>query len=148
VREGNFALDGLLGFDLHGKTVGVVGTGKIGTVFCRIMAGFGCRCWRTTRIRATRCARSGAEYVELDELFGRRGRHRAAPPLTPETHHLIDARRRGGMKRRGDADQHQPRRAGGHAAVIEGSRAGGSGRWGWTSTRRRRTSSSRTSPAR
>ena len=43
VREGNFALDGLLGFDLHGKTVGIVGTGKIGESFARIMAGFGCR---------------------------------------------------------------------------------------------------------
>lgn len=43
VREGNFALDGLLGFDLHGKTVGIVGTGKIGTIVARIMAGFGCR---------------------------------------------------------------------------------------------------------
>ena len=43
VREGNFALEGLLGFDLHGRTVGVVGTGKIGACFARIMAGFGCR---------------------------------------------------------------------------------------------------------
>ena len=43
VRDGNFALDGLVGFDLHGKTVGVVGTGKIGAVVARICAGFGCR---------------------------------------------------------------------------------------------------------
>ena len=43
VRDGNFALDGLLGFDLYGKTVGVVGTGKIGACFARIMTGFGCR---------------------------------------------------------------------------------------------------------
>ena len=43
VREGNFALDGLLGFDLHGKTAGVVGTGKIGAIVVRILAGFGCR---------------------------------------------------------------------------------------------------------
>ncbi len=43
VRESNFSLDGLVGFDLHGKTVGIVGTGKIGAVFARIMAGFGCR---------------------------------------------------------------------------------------------------------
>ncbi|MDY6962166.1 MAG: NAD(P)-dependent oxidoreductase, partial [Pseudomonadota bacterium] len=43
VREGNFALDGLLGFDLHGKTFGIVGTGKIGAVLARIVTGFGCR---------------------------------------------------------------------------------------------------------
>ena len=43
VREGNFALDGLLGFDMHGRTVGLVGTGKIGTVVARILTGFGCR---------------------------------------------------------------------------------------------------------
>jgi D-lactate dehydrogenase len=43
VREGNFALDGLLGFDLVGRTVGLVGTGQIGSAFARIMAGFGCR---------------------------------------------------------------------------------------------------------
>src|SRR5687768_16090954 len=43
VREGNFALDGLLGFDMHGRTAGIVGTGKIGTVVARILLGFGCR---------------------------------------------------------------------------------------------------------
>jgi len=43
VREQNFALDGLLGFNLHGKTVGVIGTGRIGTAFCKIMSGFGCK---------------------------------------------------------------------------------------------------------
>src|SRR3546814_14291989 len=43
VREGNFALDGLLGFDLHGKTAGIVGTGQIGLIAARILAGFGCR---------------------------------------------------------------------------------------------------------
>ena len=43
IREQNFSLNGLLGFDLHGKTVGVVGTGNIGEAFCKIMIGFGCR---------------------------------------------------------------------------------------------------------
>ena len=42
MREGNFALEGLLGFDLHGRTVGIIGTGKIGACFARIMSGFGC----------------------------------------------------------------------------------------------------------
>ena len=42
VREGNFALDGLLGFDMHGKTIGIIGTGKIGTVVAKILSGFGC----------------------------------------------------------------------------------------------------------
>ena len=99
VREGNFALEGLLGFDLHGKTVGVVGTGRIGTVFCRIMAGFGCRVLAHDPYPTDEARRAGAEYVELDELFGACDVVALHLPLTPETHHLVDAAALDRMKR-------------------------------------------------
>lgn len=98
VREGNFALEGLLGFDLHGKTVGVVGTGRIGTVFCRIMAGFGCRILAHDPSPNDEVAQLGAEYVELNELFGAADIVALHLPLTPDTHHLIDAAALGRMR--------------------------------------------------
>ncbi len=89
VRDGNFSLEGLLGFDLHGRTVGIVGTGRIGQVFARIMAGFGCRLlaydpYPNDDVRAL------ATYVSLEELF--RGSDIIAlhAPLTPQTYHLVD----------------------------------------------------------
>lgn len=88
VREGNFALDGLLGFDLHGKTVGVVGTGKIGLLFARIMAGFGCE---VLAYDPYPNADAGVTYVALDELLGRADIISLHCPLTPETYHLIGA---------------------------------------------------------
>ena len=99
VREGNFALDGLLGFDLHGKTVGVVGTGKIGTVFTRIMAGFGCRILAHDPYPGDEAREAGAEYVPLDELLGAADIVALHLPLTPETHHLIDTAAVHRMKR-------------------------------------------------
>lgn len=91
VREGNFSLDGLLGFDLHGKTVGVVGTGRIGEVFCRIMAGFGCRVLAHDPSPSEAVRRLGAEYVPLDDLLAAADVVALHLPLTPDTHHLIDA---------------------------------------------------------
>jgi D-lactate dehydrogenase len=90
VREGNFALDGLLGFDLHGKTMGVVGTGKIGTVFARIAAGFGCRVLAHDPYPNEEVEGLGARYVEVDEMFAEADIIALHLPLTPETHHLID----------------------------------------------------------
>jgi D-lactate dehydrogenase len=90
VREGNFALEGLLGFDLHGKTVGVVGTGKIGYCFVRIMAGFGCRVLAFDPYPDERSVEAGAEYVELPELLRNSDIISLHCPLTPQTHHLID----------------------------------------------------------
>ena len=92
VREGNFALDGLLGFDLHGRTVGVVGTGKIGEQVVRIMAGFGCRVLAFDPQPNPACAAVGAHYVTLPELLGASDVVTLHCPLTPQTHHLIDAR--------------------------------------------------------
>jgi D-lactate dehydrogenase len=91
VREGNFALDGLLGFDLHGRTVGVVGTGKIGVVFARIMQGFGCRLLGSDPYPNPEVEALGLEYVELPDLFAAADIIALHAPLTPETHHLIDA---------------------------------------------------------
>jgi D-lactate dehydrogenase len=91
VREGNFSLDGLLGFDLSGRTVGVVGTGRIGRVVLRIMAGFGCELLASDRYPDPECEAMGARYVPLPELLAGSDIITLHCPLTPETHHLIDA---------------------------------------------------------
>ena len=91
IRDGNFALDGLLGFGLHGRTVGVVGTGQIGTVFCRIMAGFGMRILCHDPFPNDEVTALGARYVELPELFAESDVIALHVPLTEETRHLIDA---------------------------------------------------------
>jgi D-lactate dehydrogenase len=90
VREGNFALEGLLGFDLNGRTVGIVGTGKIGQAFARIMAGFGCRLLAVDPYPSEPCVALGVRYVALAELFAESDIIALHAPLTPETHHLID----------------------------------------------------------
>jgi D-lactate dehydrogenase len=89
VRETNFSLDGLLGFDLHGKTVGIVGTGKIGTIVARILKGFGCNLLAFDLYPNDECRDLGVEYVELDDLFPRSDIITLHTPLTPDTYHLI-----------------------------------------------------------
>lgn len=91
VREGNFALEGLLGFDLFGRTVGIVGTGKIGLCFWRIMAGFGCRVLAHDPRPSAEAQAGGLQYVGLAELLGASDIVSLHCPLTPQTHHLIDA---------------------------------------------------------
>ena len=91
VREGNFALEGLMGFDLHGRTVGVVGTGRIGLQFCRIMRGFGCRLLAHDPQPAPEAAALDLRYVGMDELLAASDVLSLHCPLTPATHHLIDA---------------------------------------------------------
>lgn len=88
VREGNFALDGLLGFDLNGRTVGVVGTGQIGAVFARIMAGFGCRVVASDVAENADLA-GVVEYVRFDELLALSHIVSLHCPLTPSTYHLM-----------------------------------------------------------
>jgi D-lactate dehydrogenase len=90
VREGNFALEGLLGFDMRGKTAGVVGTGRIGAAVAEILAGFGCRLLATDPYPADACRRLGVEYVELGALLAGSDIVTLHCPLTPESHHLID----------------------------------------------------------
>jgi D-lactate dehydrogenase len=89
VREGNFSLDGLLGFDLHLRTVGVVGTGQIGLAMAQILRGFGCRILGYDIVENPACMALGMEYVELGRLLGESDVVTLHCPLTPETHHLI-----------------------------------------------------------
>ena len=99
VREGNFALDGLLGFDMHGKTAGIVGTGKIGAVVASILNGFGCRLLAYDPYPSDACRALGVEYVPLGELLGAADIVTLHLPLTPDSHHMIDAAAIDGMKR-------------------------------------------------
>ena len=90
VREGNFALDGLLGFDLHGKTVGIIGTGKIGSVAARILLGFGCEVLAFDPFPNETCRSLGIRYLALDELLSRSDIITLHCPLTPENRHMIN----------------------------------------------------------
>jgi D-lactate dehydrogenase len=99
VRDGNFTLEGLLGFDLHGRTVGIVGTGKIGTVFAGIMKGFGCRLLAVDQFPNEACRSLGVQYVDRDALFAGSDIISLHCPLTPETHHIIDGASISRMKR-------------------------------------------------
>lgn len=92
VRDDNFTLDGLLGFDLHGCTVGVVGTGKIGRIFAEIMSGFGCHLlgydvYPSPEFEAIPHAR----YVDLPDLFVQSDIISLHCPLLPETQNIINA---------------------------------------------------------
>ena len=90
VREGNFSLDGLLGFDLRGKTVGVVGTGKIGIVFARILMGFGCEILACDLIPNWELKEQGAHYVPIDELLRKSDIISLHCPLLAATHHMVN----------------------------------------------------------
>ena len=89
-RDSNFSLDGLMGFDLHGKTVAVVGTGKIGRVFARIMLGFGCEVIGHDKYPAPEFEALGARYAEPGEIGARADIISLHCPLTPETHHIVN----------------------------------------------------------
>ncbi len=90
VREGNFALDGLLGFDLHGKTVGIIGTGKIGAIVAHAFLGLGCRVLAYDIQRNPECEKVGVEYLPLAELLPESDVVSLHCPLTPDTKHLIN----------------------------------------------------------
>ena len=92
VREGNFSLEGLVGFDLHGKTVGILGTGKIGSVAAAIFRGFGCVVLAHDVVPDLDLVRRhGVRYVPLAELYAKSDIVSLHVPLTPATHHIIDA---------------------------------------------------------
>ncbi len=90
VKEGNFSLDGLLGFDMRNRTVGLVGTGKIGECVASILKGFGCNIIASDKFRNPACEELGVKYVERDELFAQSDIISLHCPLFPDTHHLID----------------------------------------------------------
>lgn len=99
VREGNFALEGLLGFDMHDKTVGIVGTGKIGTIVAQILKGFGCRLLGYDPYPSDAARELGVEYVSFEDLIAGADIISLHLPLTPESRHMINARTIGQMKR-------------------------------------------------
>lgn len=85
VRDLNFSLDGLVGFDLHGKTVGVIGTGRIGSLFAKSVEALGCKVLAYDKYPSKEFT-----YVELSELFRKADVISLHIPLTPETHYLIN----------------------------------------------------------
>lgn len=91
VREGNFSLEGLLGFDMHGTPVGIIGTGKIGEVVATILHGFGCDLYAFDPNRNPVCEKLGVKYVELDQIYKRCYIITLHCPLIPQTRHLINA---------------------------------------------------------
>jgi D-lactate dehydrogenase len=91
VREGNFSLDGLMGFDLVGKTIGIVGVGNIGSVVAKIATGFGCKVLAYDPVRRPECECIGVEYVDFEELLKRSDIVTLHCPLNEGTRHLIDA---------------------------------------------------------
>jgi len=90
VREGDFELNGLMGFDMFGKTVGIVGTGKIGAALAQIMAGFGCNLLGYDTYYNPDCLTLGVKYVSLEQLLRESDIVSLHCPLTAETRHLIN----------------------------------------------------------
>jgi len=90
VREGNFNLEGLLGFDIYGKTVGIVGTGKIGVITAKLFQAFGCRVLAYDVQENPEVLEAGIEYVKLGQLFRESDIISLHCPLVPATQHLID----------------------------------------------------------
>jgi D-lactate dehydrogenase len=90
VREGNFSLDHLVGFNMEGRTVGIVGTGKIGESLARIMHGFGCHILGYDIYQNPACIALGMKYVDLPTLLSESDIVSLHCPLTPETKHLIN----------------------------------------------------------
>jgi len=89
VREGNFAIDGLIGFDLHDKAIGIVGTGRIGQIFAKICIGFGMHVLAYDIKPKDELQAMGVRYVPFDELVKKSDIISLMCPLTPDTHHLV-----------------------------------------------------------
>ncbi len=91
-RDANFSLNGLLGFDMHGKTAGIIGTGKIGRCLISILKGFGMNVLAyDPHPDSAYAAGAGVKYVSLDELYQAADIISLHCPLTPETEHMINA---------------------------------------------------------
>jgi len=90
VREGNFSIERLVGFELSGKTIGIIGTGRIGTAFANIMKGFGCNIIAFDAYQNKALIEAGVKYTSLDEVFKTSDIISLHCPLTPQTHHLIN----------------------------------------------------------
>lgn len=90
VKEGNFSLQGLMGFDLHGRTVGLIGLGKIGLATARILKGFGCRVLGYDIARPAEAENIGIEFTDLESLYKLSDIISLHCPLTPDTYHIIN----------------------------------------------------------
>lgn len=99
VREGNFALDGLLGFELWQQVAGVIGTGKIGALVAKILRGFGCQVLAYDVVENPGLVEAGVQYVPLEELIRRSDIITLHCPLQPDTYHLINQDSLAHMKR-------------------------------------------------
>jgi D-lactate dehydrogenase len=99
IREGNFSLEGLMGFDLHGRSAGIIGTGKIGAVVAHILQGFGCSLLAYDVSENPEIKALGVRYVSKSQLFAESDIITLHCPLTPDTRHLIDAEALARMKR-------------------------------------------------
>lgn len=98
-RDGNFELDGLMGFDLYGKCVGVIGTGKIGRVFTQIMKGFGCDVIGYDKFPSPEFERLGGRYVRPEQIGELADIISLHVPLTPETYHIVNAETLASLKK-------------------------------------------------
>lgn len=98
VREGNFSLERLTGFDLYGKTVAVIGTGRIGQAFCDIMTGFGCKVLAFDLVANKRMEEKGVRYLPLIDLLKQADVISLHCPLNEQTRHIINANTIGMMK--------------------------------------------------
>lgn len=91
VREGNFSVEKLMGFNLYEKTVGIIGTGKIGIAFAKIMLGFGCKIWVNDTVESDDLKAKGVIYMPFDEVLANSDIVSIHCPLTHETKHLFDS---------------------------------------------------------
>lgn len=99
IRESNFSLERLNGFNIHGKTVGVIGTGRIGIAFCRIMLGFGARVIAYDVVSSPEMVDAGVEYTSLEEVLKLSDIISLHCPLTPETKYMINHESINAMKK-------------------------------------------------
>lgn len=90
VKEGNFSLNNLIGFNVHDKTVGVIGTGKIGSAFCQVMLGLGCRVVAYDLQKQSELEDKGVTYMSLDQLYETSDIISLHCPLVPATKHIIN----------------------------------------------------------
>ncbi|EFA78920.1 D-lactate dehydrogenase [Heterostelium album PN500] len=98
VREGNFSLDGLVGGEMHGKTVGVIGTGNIGRIVSKILLGYGCNVIAYDVFESDEAKKMGVKYVTLDEIWKQADMISLHTPLLKDTYHMINDETIGKMK--------------------------------------------------
>lgn len=99
IHDGNFSLEGLLGFEIYGKKIGILGTGRIGASMCRIMKGFGAEVLAYDPFKNPECEALGVRYVPTDELFKESDIISLHLPLTKDNYHLIDKKALAQMKK-------------------------------------------------